>query len=77
MAGYKERPYYCTTINEQVRIKLRSRRIGGFSGTNAHFVQCDQHECQYADENVTPCPLHLGMFDDEIAEHERLKREAY
>jgi hypothetical protein len=77
MAGLKERDLHCTVVNESVRIKLKSRRSGGFSGPSVPFVQCDQQECQYVDENVPPCPLHPDMFADEIAENERRKREDY
>jgi hypothetical protein len=29
-------------------------------------VQCNQVDCQYVEENRPPCPLHAGMFADEI-----------
>jgi hypothetical protein len=39
-------------------------------------VQCNQTDCQYVDENKPPCPLHVGMFADEIraAEEARAQR---
>ena len=76
MAGTRQREFHCTVVNEQVLIKLRSRRVGGFSGTTAPFVQCDQQECQHVDENISPCPLHLDLFTDEIAEQQS-RRDAY
>jgi hypothetical protein len=44
-----------------------------------HFVQCNQADCQYVEANAPPCPLHVGMFAEEIraaavareARHER------
>lgn len=71
MSGNREQPFLCTVVNEQVRVKLTSRRTGGFSGQNVSFVQCDQHECQYVDENKLPCPLNPEMFAQELSEPER------
>ena len=75
MSGSKGRPFHCDTVNEQVHIKLASRRIGGFSGHRVPFIKCDQHECQWVDENEPPCPLVLGMFAEEMAEQARKKKE--
>ena len=62
MSGHRERPFFCTPVNEQVSIKLTSRHVGGFSGTSVPYVKCDQHECQYVDRNEPPCPLNVEMF---------------
>jgi hypothetical protein len=29
------------------------------------FIQCDQAECQYVDENVPPCPLTPAIIDED------------
>lgn len=77
MSGAKARPFHCTTVDEPVKIRLTSRRIGGFDGHTIPFIQCDQHECQYVDENTLPCPVNLGMFAEDMAEQARKKREEY
>lgn len=77
MAGGKGRPFDCTTVNEQVMIKLTSRRIGGFSGHTIPFIQCNQNECQYVDDNEPPCPLVPDLFAEELAEQARRRSENY
>lgn len=75
MAPKGKRKFTCEVVHEEVLIQLKSRRIGGFSGTEQPFVQCDQHECQYVDENEPPCPLRLEMFADELREQEERRRQ--
>jgi hypothetical protein len=58
------REFWCPVVSEQVLIRLR--RVDGFGRPRGYFVQCDQSECQYVDENLPPCPLHTGMFAEEI-----------
>jgi hypothetical protein len=74
MSRAKGRQFRCPVVNETVQIHLRMRRGLGFSGTPSHFVQCDQVDCQYVEENVPPCPLTLEMFAEEIAEQEERRR---
>jgi hypothetical protein len=71
----KAREFSCEVVSETVQIKLR--RWGGFGRPQGYFVQCNQADCQYVDENKPPCPLHVGMFADEIraAEEARAQRE--
>jgi hypothetical protein len=59
-----EREFWCTVVSERVMIRLR--RADGFGRQRGHFVQCNQTECQYVDENQLPCPLNTGMFAEEI-----------
>jgi len=66
MAARKKRDFECTVVSEVVQIHLRKRRGRGFGGEDHHFVQCDQLDCQYVDENRPPCPLTLDMFEEEI-----------
>ncbi|MBI2205848.1 MAG: hypothetical protein HYU41_18555 [Candidatus Rokubacteria bacterium] len=64
MGRSRWREFSCDVVSEQVQIRLR--RPGGFGQPQGYFVQCNQTECQYVDENKPPCPLHVGMFSDEI-----------
>jgi chaperonin GroES len=57
--------FWCPMVSESVRIRLR--RVDALGRRRGYFVQCDQGECQYVDENRPPCPLHVGMFAQEIA----------
>jgi hypothetical protein len=69
------REFECRVVSETVLIRLR--RSDGFGRPQGHFVQCNQTECQYVDENKPPCPLHVGMFAEEIrvAEEARARRD--
>jgi hypothetical protein len=58
------REFWCTVVSESVLIRLR--RADGFDRERGHVVQCNQSECQYVDANEPPCPLHVGMFAEEI-----------
>jgi hypothetical protein len=66
MAARRGRPYDCGVVNETVHIRLKNRRVGGFSGSEIPFVQCDQLDCQYVEDNEAPCPLRIAMFSDEL-----------
>jgi hypothetical protein len=69
------REFWCPVVSENVRIRLR--RADGFGPQRGHFVQCDQSECQYVDENKPPCPLHVGMFAEEIKAAEAARNARY
>jgi hypothetical protein len=58
------REFWCEVVSEAVSIRLK--RSVGLSQPSAYFVQCNQVDCQYVDENKPPCPLHVGMFSDEV-----------
>jgi len=64
----KAREFSCEVVSEVVQIRLK--RWGGFGRAPGYFVQCNQSECQYVEENKPPCPLHIGMFSEEIREAE-------
>lgn len=70
----KPRTMECGVIHEVVSIRLRSRRGRGFNGEATPFVQCDQADCQYVDENIAPCPLTLALFADELEAREERAR---
>ena len=69
------REFGCEVVSETVLIRLR--RADGFGRPQGYFVQCNQTDCQYVDENKPPCPLHVGMFAEEIrvAEEARGRRD--
>ncbi len=58
------REFWCPVVSESVVIRLR--RADGFGRERGHVVRCNQTECQYVDENQPPCPLHVGMFAEEM-----------
>jgi hypothetical protein len=72
----RAREFWCDVVKEAVMIRLK--RTGGFGQPQAYFVQCDQLDCQYVEENKPPCPLHAGLFADEIraADEARARRAA-
>ena len=74
MARGRGKEFTCSVVSETVVIRLK--RPGGFGRPQGYFVQCNQTDCQYVDENKPPCPLHVGMFADEIraAEEARASR---
>jgi hypothetical protein len=64
MSRSQAREFWCPVVSESVSIRLK--RPGRFGGSSTYFVQCNQVDCQYVEENRPPCPLHAGMFADEI-----------
>jgi len=70
----RAREFWCGVVSESVQIRLR--RPGGFGRPQGYFVQCNQTDCQYVDENKPPCPRNSAMFADEIkaAEEARAQR---
>ena len=75
MVAKKSREYHCQVVDEKVRIALRKRSSGGLQSAQVFFVQCDQDECQYVDENKLPCPLTLDLFATEIKAREEKAEE--
>jgi hypothetical protein len=70
----RAREFWCSVVSETVMIRLR--RPGGFGRPQGYFVQCNQGDCQYVDENKPPCPLHVGMFAEEIRAAEQARGRA-
>jgi len=60
-------------VQESVQIRLR--RSSGFGRPKGYFVQCNQLDCQYVEENKPPGPLHTDMFADEIRAADEARRE--
>ena len=78
MGAKKQREYHCQVVDETVKIHLRKKTRAGWTAKGELFVQCDQHECQYVDDNAPPCPLTLSLFAQQVQEREeeaRLRRE--
>ena len=75
MARGRGKEFWCTVVSEMVMIRLK--RPGGFGRPQGYFVQCNQSDCQYVEENKPPCPLHVAMFAEEIraAEEARGRRD--
>src|SRR5262249_38000179 len=48
----RAREFWCSVVSETVQIRLR--RPGGFGRPQGYFVQCNQADCQYVDENKPP-----------------------
>ena len=73
MPKRKAKNFFCPVISENVKIVLKTKtslsRI-----TEEIYVQCNQFECQYVDENVPPCPLTLNLFAEEIKEREERRK---
>jgi hypothetical protein len=67
----RAREFWCEVVSEMVLIRLR--RPYRFSHPTGQFVQCNQTDCQYVDENKPPCPLHVGMFTEEIRAAEKVR----
>jgi len=64
MSRGQAREFWCPVVSETVLIRLK--RLSRFGGSSAWFVQCNQEDCQYVEENKLPCPLDPGMFADEV-----------
>jgi len=76
MRAPRPRDFWCPVVQESVVIRLV--RPASLSRPSGYFVQCNQGDCQYVDQNAPPCPLHVDMFGEEIraAEASRaLRRE--
>ena len=67
----RAREFLCEVVSETVRIRLH--RAYRFGQPPKYFVQCNQTDCQYVDENKPPCPLHIGMFSEEIRAAEQAR----
>jgi hypothetical protein len=64
MSRAPRKSFYCSVVSETVSISLTRRTR--FSERDDLFVQCSESDCQYVDANLPPCPLHLGLFAEEI-----------
>jgi hypothetical protein len=75
MRRTQAREFWCPVVSEAVTIRLkRPASLGGRAG---YFVQCSETDCQYVDANAPPCPLHAGMFREEIKAIEAARATRY
>lgn len=70
-----KKEYFCTLVSENVEIVLKTKPHISRKSDGEMFVQCNQLECQYVDNNRHPCPLHLDLFADEIERREEKRRD--
>jgi hypothetical protein len=47
-------------------VQIRLTRPTRLMRPAGYFVQCNQLDCQYVEVNEAPCPLNVGMFEDDI-----------
>ena len=73
MPKRKAKNFFCPIVSENVKISLKTKtslsRI-----EEKLYVQCNQFECQYVDENIPPCPLSLDLFAEEIKERDEKRK---
>jgi hypothetical protein len=82
-SGKEEKPlstrskkdYYCNVVSEHVEICLKNKPYLSRKPDNELFVQCNQPDCQYVDDNQPPCPLNLDLFSEEIEKREQKRRD--
>jgi len=74
MPKCKAKDFFCSVVSEKVKISLKTKATLSRTFKNELYVQCDQFECQYADENIPPCPLTLDLFAKEIEEREERRK---
>ena len=58
--------FYCNLVGEDVKIFLKQKYNPGLTYNKDFFVKCNQEDCQYVDENKSPCPLYTGLFSKPI-----------
>lgn len=75
MSSRRKKDYFCEVVSEDVKIALKVKPTLSRKLTTELFVQCNQIDCQYVSQNTHPCPLHLELFAEEIANREE-KRKA-
>ena len=75
---FPSREFWCPVVSEPVLIRLT--RLTRLVQPGDYFVQCNQADCQYVEANAPPCPLHVGMYAEEIRSAEAIRearREGY
>lgn len=74
MSKQKAKDFFCTAVSENVKISLKVKPTLSRTFKDELYVQCDQFECQYIDENILPCPLTLNLFAKEIEDREARRK---
>ena len=73
MPKRKAKNFFCPLVLENVKISLKTKT--SLSQVKEElYVQCNQFECQYVDENILPCPLSLDLFAEEIKKREEKRK---
>jgi len=70
----KKKEFFCTLLSEKVKITLKTKISPSRTYDNERYIQCNQFDCQYVDENIPPCPLTLDLFAEEIKEREERRK---
>ena len=74
MSKRKAKEFFCPAVSENVKILLKVKPTLSRTFKDELYVQCDQFECQYVDENTPPCPLTLNLFAKEIEDREERRK---
>jgi len=74
MSKRKAKDFFCHAVSENVKISLKVKPTLSRTFKDELYVQCNQFECQYADENIPPCPLTLNLFAQEIEDREARRK---
>ncbi|HWP46369.1 MAG TPA: hypothetical protein VNM22_04320 [Candidatus Limnocylindrales bacterium] len=75
MSNKKIRSFDCGVVHEVVQIYLTEKRSLGLESQRSYFIQCNQEDCQYVEENKLPCPLNLAMFAEELNERRQKMKQ--
>ena len=74
MPKRKRKDFFCSVVSESVKIALKTKTSLSRTFKDELYVQCNQYECQYVDENTPPCPLTLNLFAKEIEERKERRK---
>ena len=75
MQKNKGKDFFCSVVSEDVKIVLKKQpSLSGQFSADKLYVHCNQAECQYLDDNDSPCPLTLDLFSKEIEEKENKRK---
>ena len=70
----KKKEFFCTLVSEEVKITLKTKISLSRTYDSEKYIQCNQFDCQYVDENIPPCPLTIELFADELKEREKRRK---
>ena len=57
-----------------MKIALKTKISLSRTFDSEKYIQCNQFDCQYVDENVPPCPLSLDLFADVLKDREERRK---
>ena len=73
MPKRKAKKFFCPVVSEDVKIVLKTKTSLSLIKEQL-YVQCNQFECQYVDENIPPCPLTIDLFAEQIKERDERRK---